>query len=271
MSSCARLEIDPMVEDDRLMDVGFMFDAAIEKATRQFDFGDDIKVQVSYVEQEPGALQSGHYVWPAAPALCDYLKQNWTTLPHGNIVEVGAGCGLAGKQHLLIRIPGSDNELVVGLVAAQLSNSESQVVFTDHDPGVLRTIQHNVQLQTAPQAKCSTQNLRWGPTGKQEISIIEQTLGGSVHPAKLILGSDVIYAQGVISLLFWTVNELLSHSKDAMFLMCSSFAYDDAMEKEIDLMCLEHRFKREIVFCELEKAPGGVRIQQFSRLPNAYN
>merc|ERR1719491_1362829 len=57
------------------------------------------------VDDDPGALQSGHYLWPAAPALAQHLVdcygrgsnsgesgigRNW------NIIELGAGCGLAG-------------------------------------------------------------------------------------------------------------------------------------------------------------------------------
>lgn len=60
--------------------------------------------------------QSGHYVWPAAPALCSYLIHSWQLLPHGKVLELGAGCGLAG------------------LVAAKLPGTTA-VIFTDHDPG----------------------------------------------------------------------------------------------------------------------------------------
>lgn len=61
--------------------------------------------------------QSGHYVWPAAPALSAYLVDRRLALPGGGrCLELGAGCGLAG------------------LVAAQLPLTTA-VVFTDHDPG----------------------------------------------------------------------------------------------------------------------------------------
>lgn len=68
-------------------------------------------------------VKSGHYVWPAAPALCEYLIHRWQALPHGKVLELGAGCGLAG------------------LVAAQLPGTDV-VVFTDHDPGS-RTVSKN--------------------------------------------------------------------------------------------------------------------------------
>lgn len=50
----------------------------------------------------------------------------------GNIVELGAGCGLAG------------------LAVAQLK-LDATVIFTDHDPGVLKTIEHNAKQQERKQ------------------------------------------------------------------------------------------------------------------------
>ena len=54
--------------ENKLMDIGFMFDAHIQKATRKFTFGDRVIVDVSYVEQEPGAVQVSAY-----PALHSFL------------------------------------------------------------------------------------------------------------------------------------------------------------------------------------------------------
>ncbi|CAN0354302.1 unnamed protein product, partial [Hapterophycus canaliculatus] len=71
--------------------------------------------------------QSGHYVWPAAPALAAYLVDRKSALPRGGkCLELGAGCGLAG------------------LVAAQLP-STTAVVFTDHDPGACSVVDNRGQ------------------------------------------------------------------------------------------------------------------------------
>lgn len=40
-----------------LTDVGFMFDACIEKVTCRFEYGAKISILLSYVQQEPGAMQ----------------------------------------------------------------------------------------------------------------------------------------------------------------------------------------------------------------------
>ena len=230
-----------------LTDVGFMFDTYLAKVTCRYDYGGnaDVSVLLSYTKEEPGALQSGHYVWPAAPALCDYLTNHRDVIPRGNVVELGAGCGLTG------------------LAVAQL-RPEATVIFTDHDPGVLKVIEHNVRQQERAQAKCLTQSLRWGPEGVKEIQALETLQvgpDGRHQVTELIVGSDVIYAREVVPLLFWTVNRLLSPR--GVFLMCSSFRYDDETEQEIDEQSAKYGFKREIVICSLKE--GGARIQCFTR------
>ncbi|CAN0494857.1 unnamed protein product, partial [Ectocarpus sp. 12 AP-2014] len=96
--------------------------------------------------------QSGHYVWPAAPALSAYLVDRRLALPRGGrCLELGAGCGLAG------------------LVAAQLPLTTA-VVFTDHDPGVLDMIRESIEEQqqhpelggSAAAAKSRCVQLSWG-------------------------------------------------------------------------------------------------------------
>lgn len=71
-------------EEGALQGIGFMFDEALPKLTRQHSFlkpdKSTILVTVACVDDTPGALQSGHYVWPAAPALCQYLLDNWSDL-----------------------------------------------------------------------------------------------------------------------------------------------------------------------------------------------
>ncbi|OWZ23795.1 Nicotinamide N-methyltransferase [Phytophthora megakarya] len=227
-----------------LTDVGFMFDACLEKVTCRYEYGAhaDVSVLLTYAKEEPGALQSGHYVWPAAPALCEYLTQHRDAIPSSNVVELGAGCGLTG------------------LVVAQL-RPDASVIFTDHDPGVLKVIEHNAGQQERVMATCLTQSLRWGPDGAKEIEALEKLQTGAGHATELIVGSDVIYAREVVPLLFWTVDRLLSPG--GVFLMCSSFGYDDETEKEIDVQSVKCGLKREIIECALNE--GGTRIQCFTR------
>ncbi|CAH0482692.1 unnamed protein product [Peronospora belbahrii] len=234
-----------------LTDVGFMFDTFLEKVTCRYEYGvnADVSVLLTYTKDEPGALQSGHYIWPAAPALCEYLTKHRDAIPSGNVVELGAGCGLTG------------------LAVAQLQPTAT-VIFTDHDPGVLKVIEHNAGQQARTQAKCLTQSLRWGPEGDKEIKALETLQSGAADKnhqvTALIVGSDVIYAREVVPLLFWTVNRLLS--PQGVFLMCSSFGYDDETEQEIDIQSVKYGLQRDIIECTLNE--GGTRIQRFTRTTN---
>eukprot|EP00903_Cladosiphon_okamuranus_P006055 g5970.t1 len=145
-----------------------MFDNALPKTRRSFCFG-DVSVAVRLVDDDPGAVQSGHYVWPAAPALSAYLVDRRLALPRGGrCLELGAGCGLAG------------------LVAAQLE-ATSAVVFTDHDPGVLDMIRESIAEQerdpelggSQAAAKCRCVPLSWGPVGKRERGLLADALSNA--------------------------------------------------------------------------------------------
>lgn len=72
-------------------------------------------------------------------------------------------------------------------------------------------------------------------------------------------------------LLFWTVDRLLTAAapeadarEGGVFLMCSSFSYDDETEAEIDAQCATFGLQRQVIQCAL--ASNGTRIQQFKRI-----
>lgn len=46
-------------QEGMLGDVGFMFDACLEKVTCRYDYGADVSVLLTYAQDEPGALQVG--------------------------------------------------------------------------------------------------------------------------------------------------------------------------------------------------------------------
>ncbi|CAM9464339.1 unnamed protein product [Ectocarpus sp. 12 AP-2014] len=161
---CTHADTDSS-DDGCFGDVGFMFDNALPKTRRSFQFG-DISVAVRLVDDDPGAVQSGHYVWPAAPALSAYLVDRRLALPcGGRCLELGAGCGLAG------------------LVAAQLPLTTA-VVFTDHDPGVLDMIRESIEEQqqhpelggSAAAAKSRCVQLSWGTVGNAQRASLANAL-----------------------------------------------------------------------------------------------
>lgn len=204
-------------------------------------------------DSEPGAVQSGHYLWPAAELLLEYLIGNNSETARAlrqmrvsSMVELGAGCAL------------------VSLAALQLWQTSLQcVVTTDHDPSVLErartnyetTLEHKLdESVTEDQFHATINNLasipvcfetlEWGNRKEIELirnlilentmtTMITKTAGQSPEQtaqslqqsvgADLILGSDLIYCHDVVEPLLQTVFQLLSWRRT---LAPSTYYYD---------------------------------------------
>ncbi|CAM9857731.1 unnamed protein product [Phaeothamnion confervicola] len=134
--------------DDEDLGIAFIFGSDLPRKTSKFMFA-NVEVNVSIADDgDPGALQSGSYLWPAAVALAAYVVRCWDDLPHGDILELGAGVGL------------------VGLAAAQLQNRNNATLVTDHDPGVVARLREAGAEQSARVAKAAAVSaalLSWGP------------------------------------------------------------------------------------------------------------
>ena len=115
--------------------MGFMFDQEQETLLQHYSFP-PYSVSVNVVDDDPGAVISGHYLWPASTLLCSFLTCG-SLLPRPpstllNLIgsattalELGAGCAMCG---LLVR---------------QMMRPEARMVVTDYDPGVLKRAQGN--------------------------------------------------------------------------------------------------------------------------------
>ena len=135
------------IDDDCLAEVGFLFEGSSPSKEVRF-VRDKIQVTVQAIDDEPGALQSGHYLWPAATLLAEYLVEhplypNEITSPTASstpektktkkqavqsVVELGAGNALAS------------------LTALQLWQRQLEcVVVTDRDPTVLERARSNYE------------------------------------------------------------------------------------------------------------------------------
>jgi len=271
-------------------DIGFMFDGENETSMRSFSFSPNaisskefgttttIHVQVQSIDDDPGAVQSGHYLWPGAPVLAQYLVDIFsdTSAKEGterclsnksvqNVLELGAGCGLAS------------------LVAMQLFPEVRKVILTDHDPGTLKLAEENYdatleQLEenaadiTERLPSLSFKLLGWGE--KEEItdvmSLITRSddIGENIESFNekggfdLVLGSDLIYSEDVVSPVLFTVANTLSKSNlGAIMIMTQSFLYGSQTEDEINRACLEHNLIREVIYDRI--AEGGARVQTF--------
>lgn len=195
-------EILPNIMDEAdLCAIGFMFDAEHSREVRKISFASNIDVSLRTIGDKPGHVQSGQYLWPAAIAAGNYLIENWDKISSDQIIELGAGCGLAG------------------IVASKLPGVQ-HVVWTDYDHGSLQLISENVD-DNCSFGSYHTHFLEWG----KPISVdVRQE---NCYPAdgfKLVVGTDLIYCKEVIEPLFRTVAELLH--QNGIFVLVSSFSLD---------------------------------------------
>jgi predicted nicotinamide N-methyase len=292
--------------EDYYADVGFMFDGVQNSTLKRFVWGateasnPPVRVALHVVDDNPGALQSGHYLWPAAPALAEYLMegsiQNRTLKSARNVLELGAGTAL------------------LSLFSLQLMHDSLQcLVITDHDPGTLERARDSYEttmedmleksLTEEEQFDCINglgsvpimfEALEWGDVERaQEVAraaadhssplIFQGAVAGEpagvtdllcqhLNPNyneecnifDLLLGSDLIYAESVVRPLFLSVSYFLAPG--GAFLLSQSMKYDDITERRIDEMCQSLNLQRTILKDTLEKeaAGKGARIQQFT-------
>lgn len=227
--------------------------------------GKTLDITLLCIDENPGAVQSGHYVWPAATALARHLVNAWTSNEHSDearqandilssragipkaIVELGAGCGLAG------------------LTALHLGCST--VVFTDHDAGTLDLIRDNIELQDLDSANIKNVfacPLAWGEEFRsswpsQVTAHLTDEAGGGFD---LLLASDVIYDSGVVEPLLWTVRHLLAPNGKAM--LCGSFRLEDGTDDQVDSICKSMGMVCVTLYDNL--GDGGCRLQEITLL-----
>ncbi len=244
-------------DDEAEVGLFSLFDKEAHKERVVFDVGArgtrSIFTEVFAIcDSIPGALQSGHYVWPASVALAKYMVNFWELLPLGPVVELGAGVGVAG------------------ITAAQLTAPRYPVILTDHDESVLEVCERSISKlkETNPEASgcLVSERLSWGNTDCSSIrnaaerTQAEEGFAASFDGFALVLGADVVYDERVVKPLFETASSLLRDEHGAAFLTSSSFSFDIATEAEIDACCTQFSLNRTILIDE-----GCTRLQVFTR------
>ncbi|KAJ9067242.1 Methyltransferase-like protein 23 [Entomophthora muscae] len=131
----------------------------------------------------------GCHLWPASIYLADYLWRERAELVGRSIVELGAGCGLAG------------------LVCAKLGASS---ILTDHPNNtlVLANCIKNVNVNQL-EACCQVKSLAWGRFTKDILELPK---------IDYIIGSDTFYDRKDFEPLLATVAFLIEQNPDAVFL-----------------------------------------------------
>jgi predicted nicotinamide N-methyase len=279
-------------DEDVFADVGIMFEGSHATTLQHYDYknitggssaGKNIHIALRVIDDEPGAVQSGHYLWPASPALSEFLVQQLQPameeegvhfLPT-SILELGAGQALAGLTALQ-------------LFAKQLKC----LVVTDHDPGTLERARDNYETtleeiyeraQTEEEQfsivndlgsiPVEFESLEWGdPQGHDKIRELIQEHGDDDDPPTfdLVLGSDLVYCADVVEPLLETASQLMSRSiGKGRFLLSQSFVYDDATEAILDQVSSNLNLQRILhVDTLLSDKENGVRIQEFRFRPS---
>lgn len=262
-------EKDPQednAEEEIFSCAGYLFDSyqASQKATFSFSpsqgnlaaarrHKSNICVTLECIDDIPGALQSGHYIWPASPALAQYIVDTYYTADLDEekasikrIIELGAGCGL------------------VSLCAYQVFTDSTLLVVTDHDPGTLKRAKSNFDSinnkETNGVTRLLFEDLSWCDSttyfqkflnGIQEHSkdwLETDTSNDDAVKFDLILGSDLIYCQDIVRPLLTTVSFLLRKSnKGSKMILSQSFNYSEMTEEEIDCVCEELNLRRQII------------------------
>ena len=197
-------------------------------------------------------MQSGHYLWPASPALAQYLVDTYSFNDDAiSVIELGAGCGLGG------------------CIAMQLPKFET-IVFTDHDPGTLELSRSNAERAFSSSKSRSSLHYRllsWGDESESKKLLCDLHMDN--HGVDLVIGSDLIYDEGVVKPLFKTVSMLLrpvggKESNGKRMIMTQSFSYDESTERAIDAACNEFGLLRKLISSSLTE--GGVKIQAFDAI-----
>lgn len=265
-------------EEDYFADVGFMFEANQPERFELLTFGPKITVALHAADDTPGAVQSGHYLWPAAATLAAYLVEHCSACRVVSVVELGAGCALAS------------------LAALQLWQETLQcLVVTDHDPGTLvrartnleSTVQQllwdgggdgkdddddaderlNATINSVVSIPVLFEALEWGDAATVDTivacqmhdHIVQRPRTSTVAAVDVVLGSDLIYCATVVEPLLQTAALFIGMT--GRFWLSQSFRYDQATEAEIDRVCNELGLQRAIL---VDEDSGASRIQEFS-------
>ena len=230
-------------DDEDLSDMRLLFDDYEPKVTRSFSFDHSVNVEVVCAEQnQPGALQSGVFLWPAASALGKFLVSRHpqgTNFKH--VIELGAGCGLAGlvaARLLQMKLEGNDGEC-------------GSILFTDRDYTSLKMIRQSIKASGGfgCSIKVGCRPLLWKETSDKDDNYKQLVL---VEDFDLAIGSDLVYSTESANALIGTLNAVMPRSNEWKFILSSSFR-DPETTAIIDRKCKELDLIRTVLFDDFEK------------------
>lgn len=188
--------MEDIEDNSEVSALGVMFDSHQEREMREIRFEklpiNDSCIKCFTIGDDPGHLQSGHYLWPAAEFASNYLISNWEYICPSidcRVLELGSGCGL------------------LGMVASRLPGVK-YIAFSDYDSGCLRLIEENARINC--KIPYDVEFLQWGSKSSLK-----------THSFDLIVGSDLIYSKDIVLPLFKSVQEYICLG--CRFYLISSF------------------------------------------------
>lgn len=222
-------------------------------------------------DQGDAETNTGFVMWPSAVLLSHHISQHPELLqgadtPNGNVMELGAGCGLPGLTAATI-LQNSDD-------SSSGSKSDDKVIFTDYNPAVLENLKRNILLNEfdvehevygldwfhqQPPGSNDDDEDKAGVMKRDDSTWVEReentwvdTDGTSHGQFRLILGADLIVCSNDADLVAHTLDASLMEGGVAVILGASAdrrFGVSDfpnscrelGMEVEVDENILEAR------------------------------
>jgi len=173
--------------------------------------------------QGENETNTGFVMWPSAVMLSHHLSKNpriWRgdDTPNGDVMELGAGCGLAG--------------LTAAALLQNDTGNDDKVTFTDYNPSVLKNLKRNVLLNEFDVAH-EVIGLDWfdqqsssddGEVAEREENTWVDMEGKSHGQFRLVLGADLIVCSNDADLVATTVDSSLMEGGIAIILGASADA-----------------------------------------------
>ena len=109
--------------------------------------------QANTADEDQGQAETntGFIMWPSAVMLSHHISKNPSIVlgdensPDGDVMELGAGCGLVGLTAATLLQENNSTASDSGGTTT-VTNNEDKVIFTDYNPAVLQNLQKNIDL-----------------------------------------------------------------------------------------------------------------------------
>lgn len=243
--------------------------------------GDPHKIilhQACNADEDQGLSETntGFVMWPSAVMLSHHISKNPSIVlgdedtPDGDVMELGAGCGLVGLTAATLMDADEDND--------------DKVIFTDYNPVVLENLQKNIDLndfdvdhkvlgldwfdqedhqEQQQQQQQSDDGSDTNTSGEENTNTWVDVDGKEHAQVRLILGADLLVCTNDADLVASTIDNALIDGGKAYILGADKYTrfgvqnFPDAcrslgLKVKVDEDLLESNFAAELVDGEMQ-------------------